>query len=134
VAASDNDASLRQDDNLTDSSFAIVSTLKGNPLGGGGGQNIAIYGFEKVGSETASGTYVESTLATAPFPISIEFNGRFELTKLAPYSDKDVEFLTARAQADAKKSQAEESRKIELAPDVPADLPKETGEAPAVAD
>jgi hypothetical protein len=135
VAAGSYDASMRADDNLKDSFFAIVSTLQGNPMAGGGGRNIAIYGFEKIDANFASGSYVESTLATAPFPISIEFDGRFEMTKLAPYSEKDVEFQSAAAKRDAEKQQAAENKAIQLAPDVPAVAPAaQPAEQPAVAE
>ena len=134
VAAGSYDESLRQDENLKGTQFAIISTLQGNPLAGGGGRSIAIYGFEKVEGGRAGGTYVESTLATAPFPISIEFNGRFEMIKIAPYSNKDVEFRMAQAQAEGKKKQEEESRKFDLAPDVPAAIPPAPKDQPAVAE
>jgi hypothetical protein len=133
VAAANYDEALRQDDNLKGTSFAIISTLQGNPLAGGAGQSIAIYGFDKIGPERMGGNYVESTLATAPFPISIEFTGRFEMIKIAPFSNKDLEFRTAQAQAEGKKKQEEEGKKFELAPDVPANIPKPADE-PAVAE
>jgi len=134
VSASNYDESLRRDDNLKGTTFAIISTLQGNPLAGGGGRSIAIYGFDKVSAEHTGGTYVESTLATAPFPISIEFGGRFEMIKIAPFSNKDVEFSTAQAQAEGKKKLEAESRKFELAPDVPANVPAAPKDEPAVAE
>jgi hypothetical protein len=124
---------LRQDENLKGTLFAIISTLQGNPIAGGGGRSIAIYGFDKVDADRAGGTYVESTLATAPFPISIEFNGRFEMIKIGPFSNQDVEFRMVQTKAEGKKKQEEESRKFELAPDVPADVPPAPKEQPAVA-
>ncbi len=133
VAASDYDSSMRQDEGLRGTSFAIVSKLQGNPMTGGG-QNISIYGFLEVGPERAGGTYVESTLASAPFPISVEFNGRFELIKLAPYSNKDEELRAAAARAKAEAEAKAAAAKIELAPDIPENLPPEPSEQPAVAE
>jgi len=133
VAASKYDEGLRSDDNLKGTTFAIISTLQGNPLAGGGGRSIAIYGFEKM-EPKLSGTYVESTLATAPFPISIEFDGRFEMTKIADFSNKDSEYRTAQVQAEGKKKQEEQGRNVKLAPDVPADIPAAPKDQPAVAE
>jgi len=135
VSAASYDTSLREDDNLKTSVFAMVTTLQANPMAGGGGRNIVIYGFEKIDEQAASGSYVDSILASAPFPISIEFDGRFEMTKLAPYSDKDAEFQAAATKQKAKEKQAEENKTIQLAPDVPPGLPAaQPKEQPAVAD
>jgi len=121
VAASDYDSSLREDTNLKDTMFAIVSKLQGNPLTGGGGTTIGIHGIRHTGAKEITGTYVESTLASAPFPISIEFNGRFTMTRLADFSNEDVDYRLAQSKKDAS-APAEDEENVELAPDVPADL------------
>jgi hypothetical protein len=114
VAASDYDQSLRRDDALRDTRFAIISQLKGNPLAGQVGQAIGIYGVLSVSEDKITGTYVESTLASAPFPISIDFNGTFTMTRIDDYNDKDVEALKKR-----QPEEEQESDDVETAPDVP---------------
>ncbi len=114
VAADDYDQSLKRDEALRGTSFAIISQLKGNPLAGQVGQNIGIYGVHKVSTNKIVGTYVESTLASAPFPISIDFNGMFTLTRIDDYSDKDVEALERR-----KPAIEEQDDDVDTAPDLP---------------
>lgn len=114
VAESDYDQSLRRDDSLRNTRFAIISQLKGNPLAGQVGQNIGIYGVLDIADGKITGTYVESTLASAPFPISIDFNGTFVLTRIDDYSDKDVEALNKRRPAEP-----EQDDNVETAPDIP---------------
>ena len=134
VAAAQYDPSLKEDENLEGTEFALISTLAANPLTAGGGTTIGVYGFKEISANRMSGTFVESTLATAPFPISIEFGGGFEMTKLAPYSNKDLEHRRELDQEKAMEAQAEENREIELAPDVPANLPPELDNVPEVAE
>jgi hypothetical protein len=114
VAASDYDQSLKRDDALRDTRFAIISQVKGNPLAGQVGQNIGIYGILEMSPDKIIGTYVESTLASAPFPISIDFNGMFTLTRIDDYSDKDVEAMKKRMP-----KEEEQNDDVETAPDVP---------------
>jgi len=114
VTAGEYDQSLRRDDALRDTRFAIISQLKGNPLAGQVGQNIGIYGVLDISDGKISGTYVESTLASAPFPISIDFNGTFTLTRIGDYSDQDVEALKKR-----KPTEPEQNDDVKTAPDVP---------------
>ena len=116
VAASSYDADLLRDGTLADADLALVANLEGNPLYGGGGRTVAVYGFEDVGEGELRGAYTEATLASAPFPISIQFHGRFRMIRLAEYSDKDIEHR--RALAEAAESQ-ESHDDVELAPDIP---------------
>jgi hypothetical protein len=123
VAASDYDSALREDTNLKDTTFAIVTKLQGNPLTGGGGTTIGVHGIQHTGSKQISGTYVESTIATAPFPISIEFNGRFTMTRLADFSNEDVDYRLAQAKKDNSTAKDDdEDEDVKLAPDIPANL------------
>ena len=132
VAEDAYDASLREDDNLKGTSVAVISTVQGNPFAGSSGKTISIYGFKEIAPKKISGSYIETTLAQAPFPISIEFAGSFAMTKLGDYSDKDFEFLAEQLKSEQK---ALETDDVEVAPDVPADLPKEDdGELPEVAE
>lgn len=124
------DSALREDDNLRGTIFAVISTIQGNPLVGGG-KTISIYGFHDVGAKKMSGSYIETTLAQAPFPISIEFSGSFSMTKIAPYSDKDLEYRAAQIKAEQKVLESED---VKVAPDIPAVIPKEEGELPKVAE
>jgi hypothetical protein len=122
VAADNYDLGLRQDNSLEGTRFAIISTLKGNP-GRGGGTTIGIYGIREVAADEIAGSYVESTLANAPFPVSIDFNGSFFMKKVAEFSHKDSEHLQSQK---AKVMGAEKSfDDIELEPDIPADLGEE---------
>ena len=63
----DYELELRKDPNLESTEFAMISTMKGNPALGGG-TTIAIYGFREVGSDKMSGSYVQSSMASAPCP------------------------------------------------------------------
>jgi len=114
VAADDYDQSLRRDDALRDTRFAIISQLKGNPLAGQVGQKIGIYGVLSISDGKIVGTYVESSMASAPFPISIDFNGTFTMTRIDDYSDKDIEALNKR-----KPPEEIQNDDVETAPDVP---------------
>jgi hypothetical protein len=116
VARSAFDESLAADKNLTDAKFAMVMDLKSNPMRGGGGQVIDVYGIETVEPKKLAGTYVSVTLANAPFPINIEFKGRFEMWKVAEWSDLDDK---NRAAEDSKKVK-EDLDKFKTLPDVPA--------------
>lgn len=131
VAEHNYDTALRQDENLNGTSFAVVSTLIGNPLAGGGGKTISVYGFLGDSSGQLTGTYVETTLAQAPFPISIEFSGSFTMTRLDGYSDKDREHKLTKVVTEQKELETED---VELAPEVPANLPAKEESPPAVAE
>jgi hypothetical protein len=116
VSKSAYDESLLADKSLQNASFAVVMDLKSNPGRGGGGQVIDVYGIESLDSKKMSGSYVSVTMANAPFPINIEFKGRFEMTKVAEWSDEDDKL---RAAEDAKRPK-EDLDKIKTLPDVPA--------------
>ncbi len=116
VGADDYDLGLRQDESLRGTRFAIVSNLKSNPAMGGG-VTISIYGAREVTSDKIAGSFIESTMANAPFPISIDFNGSFVMHRLDAYSNKDLEFRQAQ-QAKAKGADQPDEQ-VELAPDVP---------------
>ncbi len=120
VAASHYGPDLAGDDNTTNTLFAMILKLDGNPLGGGGGgQLIDIYGIREIGEGMIDGTYVTAVIAQAPFPISVEFKGAFTMTRIDDLSDKDVEW---RAEHAKNRAGTEEKAldQFELAPDVPA--------------
>ena len=131
VAEPSYDAALREDDSLQNTRFAIVSQFQGNPLTGGGGKTIAVYGAREIGPKKISGTYVETTLAQAPFPISIEFTGSFTLTRLGDFSNKDVEYRGEQAKAEQKEL---ERTDVPVAPDLPAVLPPKEENEPKIAE
>ena len=114
VAESEFDSSLREDDNIKGSSFAIVSDLQANPLRGGG-QQIGVYGVRDVSPDKIRGVYVQATLASAPFPISLEFKGLFTMYKIADYSDKDAVYRASKEKGEEKGS----GEDVKLAPDIP---------------
>jgi hypothetical protein len=116
VARSAFDESLSADPALAESKHAIVLDLEGNPIRGGGGKVIDIFGVESLDAKTMEGTYITATIATAPFPINVEFKGRFRMTRLADWSDQDDRLRAERA---ASRKPAEDLGKYELAPDVP---------------
>ncbi len=118
VSNDEYDSSLRLDDNVNDALFAMVTVKNTNPMSGASGQQISGYGFREVGTDEIGGTYVQATLANAPFPISLEFKGVFQMRKLADYSDKDAA-RKAKIQQDIA---VEDQSKVELAPDIPEDL------------
>lgn len=117
IARSMFDESLNSDRSLDDSKFALIMDLKSNPTSGGGGQVIDVYGIESVGPRELSGNYVSVTIANAPFPINIEFKGRFRMTRIADYSDLDDKVQAARAAAMKPKDDLD---KYETLPEVPA--------------
>jgi hypothetical protein len=125
------DASLREDDNLDGTEFSIISTVQGNPLSTSGGKTISIYGVSNITSKELSGSYIETTLAQAPFPISIEFGGSFTMIKLADFSNKDIEYQAKQIEAEKKTLESDD---VKVAPDIPANIPKEEGELPKVAE
>ncbi len=114
IGAAAYDPTQRKDVELEDTSFAIIANMAGNPLTGGGSV-IGIYGIRETGLGKLSGSYVEATLASAPFPISVDFNGTFRMIRLADYSTKDVDAARAKRAAEVKGEQA----KVRLAPDLP---------------
>jgi len=118
VASESYDLSLRKDDALRGTEFAVVSQLKGNPVLGGG-QTVAIYGVRSVGTDVISGTYVQSSIANAPFPISIDFVGAFRLLRLSEFSSADLEHRRMVAENEAGVEDEETWDELELEPDVP---------------
>lgn len=118
TAADSYDSSLRRDRNIDDTIFAVVGKLQGSPMLGGG-QRIMVWGFRDFAPGKANGTLVDVTMGSAPFPISIEFKGTFEMMRLADWADTDNEVLAERKAAEARKKAAAYDD-IELAPDVPA--------------
>ncbi len=115
VARSAFDESLNSDKNLVNSKFAVIMDMASSPGRGGGGQVIDVYGIESIDSKKMAGNYVSVTLANAPFPINIEFKGRFEMTRIADWSDADDKH---RAAEEAKRPK-EDLDKFKTLPDVP---------------
>ena len=63
------------------------------------------------------GQYVTVTMASAPFPINIEFKGRFHMVKIAAWSDEDDKIRSKDA---ANRPSKEDLSKFKTLPDVPA--------------
>lgn len=116
VAAANFDDALAADVSLQKSKVAVVMNLEGNPIRGSGGKLIDIYGIEEIDGKRLEGNYVSALIASAPFPITVEFKGRFRMDRIADWSDADDVF---RAKQQAEKAPAEDLDKYELAPDVP---------------
>jgi len=116
VAASDFDDALSSDESLKDSKFAFMADLEGNPIRGSASSKIVdVYGWESVTPQRIEGSYVTVTMAAAPFPINIEFKGRFVMTRVADWSDKDDQLRKAAAD----KKPKENLDAYKLAPEVP---------------
>lgn len=115
VAASNFDDALSSDETLKSSKLALIADLEGAPVrGAGSSKSIDMYGWESVTPQRIEGTYVTVTMAAAPFPINIEFKGRFVMTRVADWSDKDDQ---RRKESDKKPKENLDSYK--LAPEVP---------------
>jgi len=121
VAQTAFDDALASDKNLAAAKFALIMDLAGSPMRGGGGQVIDVYGIESSGDKEMTGTYVSVTIANAPFPINIEFKGRFVMTKIADWSDQDDKVQAAR---NASQKPAEDLSKFKTLPDVPPEAKK----------
>lgn len=115
VARASFDEALAEDAALKKATHAIVMNMDGNPLTGGG-KVVDIYAIESIGKDTMEGSYVSATIASAPFPINIEFKGRFKMTRIGPWSDEDDK---KREAADAKKAPSQDLSKYKTMPDVP---------------
>jgi hypothetical protein len=115
VAKSSFDQALADDVALKNSTHGLVMDMDGNPLSGGG-KVIDLYGIESMGKGVLEGNYVTVTIASAPFPINIEFKGRFKMTRIGDWSDEDEK---KREAADAKKAPPEDLSKYKTLPDVP---------------
>ena len=102
------DEALAADDSLGRSSHALLMNLDGNPAKGGG-KLVDVYGLESLGDKELSGNYVSVAMASAPFPINVEFKGRFVMTRIADWSDADDKL---REKADSKKEHGDFFNKI----------------------
>lgn len=131
IAEANYDSALREDTNLDGTLFAIISQLQSNPLLGGGGKTIAVYGAREVGPKKISGTYIETTMAQAPFPIAIEFVGSFTMFRIDDFSNKDT---ALRSEQLTREQKDLEKKDVPVAPDVPAVLPPKEEDPPRVAE
>jgi len=120
VAQAAFDESLASDKSLAKSKFAMLLNMQGNPTKGGGGQIVDVYGIESMEAKKMTGNYVSVTMASAPFPIHIEFKGRFEMTRIADWSDEDEKARAANVKP------LEDLNKFKTMPDVPAPAKPET--------
>ncbi|MFN2378080.1 MAG: hypothetical protein ABR538_16235 [Candidatus Binatia bacterium] len=116
VAQSNFDEALAADQNLAKAKFAVIMDMQGNPIRGAGGKVIDVYGVEEIDARTLAGSFVTVTIASAPFPINIEFKGRFQMTKVAEWSLEDDK---VRAKREAAREPAEDLSKFKTLPDVP---------------
>lgn len=114
VAKAAFDEPLENDVSLKNSSHALIMDMQGAPVRGGGGKVIDVYGFESMAEKEMSGSYVSVTIANAPFPINIEFKGRFRMIRVDDWSDKDVKL---RQERDGSARPAEDPSKFKTLPD-----------------
>jgi hypothetical protein len=115
VAKTNFDPALEADKTLANSKFALIMNMEGNPMSGGG-KIIDLYGIESLSEKAMEGAYVTVTMASAPFPINIEFKGRFKMTRLADWSDEDDKLRSKNA---ANRKPTEDLSKFKTLPDVP---------------
>jgi hypothetical protein len=78
------DEALKTDASTAGSRFAIVVTEMYNPKPNHATQSIFSYGAREIGADLISGSHVQGTVAAAPFPIPLSFNGSFRMYRLAP--------------------------------------------------
>lgn len=116
VAKDNFDEALANDKALTNARYAMIMDMDGNAARGSGGKTIDVYGIESLDSKTMEGSYVSVTIASAPFPINIEFKGRFRMTRIADYSDQDDKY---QAEHSPHRKPAEDLSKYKTLPDVP---------------
>jgi hypothetical protein len=109
------DESLQGDESLKNAKVAIVMDMEGNGLSGPGGKVVDVYGVESIGDGKMEGSYVNASLASAPFPINIEFKGRFVMTRVAAWSNADDVEHQKQKQTRPK----EDLSKYKTLPDVP---------------
>jgi hypothetical protein len=133
VAASKYDEGLRSDDNLKGTAFAIISTLQGNPLAGGGGRSIAIYGFERWSREALRNVR-RIHARDRSVPDLDRVRRPFRDDEDRGLLEQGLRIQAAQVQAEGKKKQEEQGRNVKLAPDVPADIPPAPKDQPAVAE
>lgn len=117
VAQSSFDDALAGDKSLVNSKYAVIMDMDGNPVQGAAGKVIDVYGIESVNGDTMDGSYVTVTMASAPFPINVEFKGRFHMTRVAPWSDEDDKLRAKRSQGKAPEKDLSQYKTL---PDVPA--------------
>lgn len=122
VAAGNYDEALSDDESLKGSKQALLMDLDGSPVrGASGGKIIDVYGFQSQTPQRIEGSYVTVAMAAAPFPINVEFKGRFVMTRIADWSDKDDQIRKAAAAANKPKENLDSYK---LAPDIPESAPK----------
>lgn len=122
VAAANYDSNLALDRNLFGTSMAMIMKLDGLGAGGQGaaGQLIDVYGLRSVAPDRMAGSVVSALVASAPFPISVEFKGAVTFYKVADYSDLDTQKGGGAGKAPGEGG--DEFEGVELEPDVPANL------------
>jgi hypothetical protein len=121
VAAANYDSDLALDRNLLGSSFAMIFKFAGLSAGGQpGGQLIDLYGIKRILPDRMEGNVVSALVASAPFPISVEFKGAARFYRVADYSDADIRKRQKAASGDG--ANGGDFEGVELEPDIPADL------------
>jgi hypothetical protein len=85
IATSDKyDDNLKIDPTTKDAKFTLSGNQEMIPKPNVPKTNIVIYGFEQVQGDKLSGKHTRAMMASAPFPMSIDMKGVFDMYKLAP--------------------------------------------------
>jgi hypothetical protein len=78
------DDALNTDQASAGSLFTILATERYVPKPNHASQSIFSYGAREIGPDLIGGTHVQGTVAAAPFPIPLSFNGTFRMYRIAP--------------------------------------------------
>jgi hypothetical protein len=97
------DQGMQYDPNLLGAQFVISATEQMIPRAGQPDRNIVVYGFSDLDNKKVlGGGHARAMMATAPFPIPIEFHGTFKMYKVADLSPPTVESLLVKRHGAAK--------------------------------
>lgn len=116
------DQGMQADPNVQGAKFVISGTQSMAPRPGQPNQNIVVYGVRDVAEERMTGGHVRAMMATAPFPVPIEFKGTFVMFRVADLPEDEA------GVAGAKKAAADSKKDAETKTDA---AEEDAGEAPA---
>jgi hypothetical protein len=97
------DQGMQYDPNIPGAQFVISATQQMIPRPGQPDRNIVVYGFSDLDNKKVlGGGHARAMMATAPFPVPIEFHGTFKMYKVADLPPPTVESLLVKGDQTAK--------------------------------